>query len=813
MRFIFLFLSASVTVGLCLILNTQTVFPVALGKLLSPQEGIWQNAESVNQDFSGNLILNGLSGKVDVYFDDRLVPHVFAENQQDAYFAEGYLHAKFRLWQMEFQTMYAAGRTSEVLGNMALTHDREFRRLGMVYAAEQALAEMEKDPVTKKSCDAYTAGVNSFINTLSESQLPIEYKLLGYKPEKWSNLKSAIFLKYMSYDLSGYEHDFEMTEAKKIFTKTDFNKLFPVMQDSLDPIVSRGTAFPVAAMHPIAPADADSVYFNFKKDSFLLPEAIGMPDKNNGSNSWAVAAFKTATGAPILCNDPHLGLNLPSEWFEIQLSVPACNVYGVSFPGAPGIMIGFNDSAAFGFTNAGIDVKDYYEIKFKDISKQSYWFDSSWVNTTFRIEKIKIAGEADYIDTVAYTLFGPVMYDQSFRGKKNTGDKNYAVRWSAHDPSNEFRFFYELNQAKNYSDFQTALSYLHNPGQNCIFACKHGDIAMQTQGRFPAKWPGQGDFVMPGFDSSYLWQGMIPSAELPFQYNPARGFVSSANQRPADSTYPYYLGRDFPIYRGIIINRKLQNMEHASVKDMMNLQTDNYNVFAEMAVPLILKNISTDKLSNEEKLNFALLQNWNLRNDFNALGATVFALTWKIFKDTVISDEYALAPLNAAMPSEATLLEAVIKDSAFSFIDDIKTTRQESLNDVMTMCFKVAVTKLQKLKSADKFEWGKYKDTYISHLLRIPSFGRFHLAIGGETNAINAAEDNHGPSWRMIVNLTPQTEAYGIYPCGQSGNPGSRFYDNGIEKWVEGTYYSLWMMQVADKNNPRIKWKMTCSKS
>ena len=230
----------------------------------------------------------------------------------------------------------------------------------------------------------------------------------------------------------------------------------------------------------------------------------------------------------------------------MQISTPGFNAYGVSFPGSPGVIIGFNDSCAFGFTNGGRDVRDYYEIKFKDDSRKEYWFNNEWKKTDFRIEKIKIKGKPDYIDTVAYTVFGPVMYDKNFSGNRTVNNKNYAVRWKAHDPSNELKIFYLLDHAKNYADYSAAVINLHTPGQNCVFACKNGDIAIKTQGEFPAKWKGQGDFVMPGIDSSYMWQAMIPMDETPFQYNPERNFVSSANQRPADSTYPYYLGRGYP---------------------------------------------------------------------------------------------------------------------------------------------------------------------------------------------------------------------------------------------------------------------------
>ena len=209
MKILPLIISAAVTTGLVITLNTKLLLPAPLGKLLSPQHGIWQNAENANAGFNMDLSFPLLKGKVDVYLDDRLVPHVFAGQENDVYFVQGYIHAKFRLWQMELQTFAAAGRASEIIGDKALTHDREFRRLGMGYAAEISLKEMEANPVTKASCDAYTAGVNAYISSLTEAQLPIEYKLIGYTPEPWTNLKSALFLKYMSYDLAAHDDDME----------------------------------------------------------------------------------------------------------------------------------------------------------------------------------------------------------------------------------------------------------------------------------------------------------------------------------------------------------------------------------------------------------------------------------------------------------------------------------------------------------------------------------------------------------------------------------------------------------------------------
>lgn len=809
MRIIPFLISAVVTASLVLLFNTKLVLPAPLGKLLAPQQGIWQNAEPANFDYSADLTFGALEGKAEVYLDERLIPHIFAEVENDAYFIQGYLHAKFRLWQMDLQTLSAAGRASEVVGDIALNHDREFRRLGMVYAAENSLKVMEADPTTKAICDAYTAGVNAYINSLSESSLPIEYKLIGYKPGLWSNMRSALFLKYMSYDLSSRDADFEMTNARSFFKPEDFNKLFPPIQDSLDPIIPAGTIFAPPSVALKIPATADSLYFK----NAVTAEESSKPDRDNGSNNWAVSGSKTASGAPILCNDPHLGLNLPSLWFEMQLSTPTFNAYGASFPGAPNVIIGFSDSAAFGFTNGGRDVRDYYEIQFKDDSRQEYWFNNEWKKTTFRYEQIKIAGKPTFIDTVAYTIFGPVMYDKSFAGKRTTNNKNYAVRWKAHDPSNELLIFNGLNHAKNYADYQATVVNLHTPGQNCIFATKSGDIAIRTQGEWPAKWVGQGDYIMPGTDSSYMWQGMIPDNETPYQYNPERGFVSSANQRPVDSAYPYYLGREYPSPRGFLVNRKLAAMQQITPKDMMDMQTDNYNVFAEMAVPVFTKNINQSALNVTEKKYFDLLQNWNFRNDPDSKGTTVFVLTWNKFKPVVFDDEYANAPKPVERPLESTLLEGVLKDSAFKFLDNITTPQTETLADMTTLAFKNAVVDLVKAAADGKLEWAKYKATRVNHLAKIPAFSRFDLPVGGGANIINATKEEHGPSWRMVVSLTAKTEAYGIYPGGQSGNPGSKFYDNFISDWALGKYYSLWMMTKEEAGDKRVKWKMTFSKA
>ncbi|MHA4810249.1 penicillin acylase family protein [Flavitalea flava] len=819
MRIVPFLISFFLTAGLIFFLNNPWGPVPPLGKFLSPQHGFWQNAEPSEPDFNAELSLPELKDKVDVYFDEYLIPHIYARNEEDACFVQGYLHAKFRLWQMEFQTHAAAGRLSEILGpgenNNYLKYDRSMRRLGMVWGAEKGLQEIEKDSITKKDCDAYTAGVNHYIGNLKESELPLEYKLLNYKPEPWSNLKIALFTQYIAYDLAGGDNDFEMTNAKSIFSKEDFAKLYPASQDSLDPIIPKGTSFLPPGIQLKIPPTVDSLYFK-STDTVTAREL--KPEKNNGSNNWAVSGKKTLSGRPILCNDPHLGTNMPAIWYQMQIQTPEFNTYGVSFPGAPYIIIGFNDSCAWGITNAGRDVRDYYSIRFKDDSRKEYWFDKEWKTADRRIDTLKIKGQPTFYDTVAYTVFGPVLYDPGFAGFSDVPNtRSYAVRWKANDPSNDLAVFARLRTAKNYSDYKESISYLSTPGQNIVYADKSGTIAIRQQGEFPAKWKGQGEFVMPGEDSSYMWQGNsqyknIPPDENPYMLDPDRGFVSSANQRVVDTAYSYFLGSDFPMYRGLIINRFLNKMDKITPSDMMKLQTDNYDVFAEMARLLLLRNIDESQLAPEDKKFLNIFKLWNLRNDPGEEGPVIFNRWWAHLESGIWDDEFSKTSLPMLRPFESTLLEALLKDSAYSFVDNINTPEKETLQQVVTAAFKKSIPDLAQAEKDGKILWGKYKDTWARHLLHLPALSRMHLPIGGGTHCINAAKQFHGPSWRMIVHLTDKTEAYGVYPGGQSGNPGSPFYDTFIDHWATGKYYPLWVMERDETRDKRVKWKMAFGK-
>ncbi|MDB5210234.1 MAG: penicillin acylase family protein [Sediminibacterium sp.] len=817
MRIVPFLVSGLLTTGLVIVLNMQlpaggTKTP-RLGYFLSPQLGFWQNAEASNAGFDEEIPLPNMHGKVDVYMDERLVPHIFAESDLDAYYVQGYLHAKFRLWQMEFQTHLAAGRLSEILGPERVSTDRFFRRLGMVYGAEQTMALVDQNPAMKATIDAYADGVNAYIKSLKPEQIPFEYKLLDYKPEAWTPFKTYLFLMYMSYDLSarGVTTDLQMTNAKNYFGYDDFEKLFPNVQDSLDPIIPHGTSYEEPGIKTHAPKNVDSAYLHTMVNSTAMAPIV--PDRDNGSNNWAVAGTKTKSGRPILANDPHLGLNIPSLWYEVQINTPTHNTYGASFPGTPAVVIGFNDSIAWGVTNAGRDVLDFYDIQFKDSSMNEYMLNGVWTKAEHRKEVIKVKGVGDSVENIAMTVFGPVMYDGANKNISTKG-KYLAVHWTAHTAGSGLQTFYDLNRAKNYDDYLNAINKWSCPGQNFAFAAKNGDIAMKQQGAFVARWKRQGDFVMPGTDSNYMWQGIIPVDENPMMKNPIRGFVSSANQMSTDSTYPYYLGaaNSFALYRGITINRNLTAMNNITPEDMEKLQMNNYNSFAEMARPVFLKYLKEAGLNAEEKKYVDELKSWNLRGDINEQGATVFKCMWDSLEKEVFADEYSKSKLPMPWPDRPTLLEQLLRDSSYKFVDNISTEKKETIGDDVLAACKKACKNLKYLENLGSLEWGKYKDTRVNHLLRIPALSRLHLPIGGGENMINATKEAHGPSWRIIVHLTDEIEAYCVYPGGQSGNPGSKYFDMFVDNWAAGKYYRIVFLQKgAAEKNEHIKWHMIFS--
>lgn len=801
-----------ITIGLYRMLSLPMGKLPALGYILDPYEGFLQQSETRPPDKTIPLAVQGLKQPVEVYFDSLMVPHIVAQNDEDAYFMQGYLTAYFRLWQMDMVTRAAGGRLSEVVGEIALKRDRYMRRLGMLKGAQNAVQAMQNDTVASLIMNAYTKGINAYIQNLSYAQYPIEFKLLGYKPEPWTPLKTALLLKYMAYDLAGKSSDKELTDIRKWLGNTAVQELFPDYSPFMEPIHPQNPEWknymPSLPLVPSKDWAEENTPFLSSEYSFFAPE------KSLGSNNFVISGSRSQSGYPILANDPHLRLTFPSIWFQIQLQTPTMNVCGVSLPGAPGVIIGFNEHIAWGVTNVAPDIMDYYKITYKDASKKEYLYESEYKPIQFQIDTIYVKGKGMVLDTVRYTHHGPIVDDKN-EGFDGECPADHALRWLAHDPSKELLTFYYLNRAKNLQDYRYALTHFSCPAQNFIFASNTQDIALTSNGKYPLKWKGQGKFALDGSRKDHEWQGWVPFEHNPYTVNPPQGYIASANQFPTDTTYPYYLHWEFATFeRGKRIHERLQNLQNATYKDLQSIQLDSKNLLAEVALPVMLNLIDENQMTHPTWLR--QLRKWNYLHEPSSVEASLFMEWWKQFYN-LVWDEFVVYPtpkdtLYLRTPEGVQTAYLLRQDPENKWFDNKKTSSTETARDLLLQAWKKATQNLAKqFGSIDKAEWYLYRGTKVRHLANIEAFSSDWLYHGGGTDIVNALGKTAGPSWRMVVQLGPLPNAYGIYPAGQSGNPGSHYYDNQLPIWLKGELLPINFLTKNEKPNKNYQTKLVFS--
>ena len=574
-----------------------------------------------------------------------------------------------------------------------------------------------------------------------------------------------------------------------------FDTLFPERYPEQSPIIPVETPPDYEAL-PQPPSPTD-----YRADSLLtFAQDNNKPSPLAGSNNWAIAGRKSITGSPILASDPHLGLNLPSIWYEIQLNMPGSNAYGVSIPGSPCVIIGFNDSIAWGQTNAGRDVLDYYRITYKDDTRQEYAFEGGWHTLEQRIETFNLKGGGVYRDTVQYTHFGPIRYDHRFGNQEDP----LAMRWVAYEAANELLTFIKLNRARNYDEYVASLKTYACPAQNYVFASRSGDIAIWQQGKFVNRWPEQGKFILDANRPEHHWQSFIPAEHNPHVKNPIRGFVSSANQHPVSEAYPYYYSGGFEDFRNRRLNQLLSENDSLTIDDMKRIQLDTYGLLAAEALPIMLSNLETASLTGQELNAFNALKSWDYYYDTESTAPSIFEAWFDTLYEKIWRDDLNAAGFDLPNPDESTTISILKNHPEFSFYDDLNTPEKEDRKKLINQTFRGAVAKLQRFSdSPADWKWVDYKNSQIRHLIREKAFSHEGIPNGGNRHILNAHSRYHGPSWRMIVSLGNEIEAYGIYPGGQSGHPGSAHYDEFIDMWAAGQYFPLWFMTgKEDARNP-----------
>lgn len=770
-----------------------------LGPLLDPGHGVWALPLAARPKTSEAIRLPIFEGAVTAIVDTRGVPHIYAEQELDAYRALGYLVARDRLFQLEIQTRAAAGTLTELLGPRALAADREARRLGFSRMVERGLASVDTTTDAFRSIQAYGQGVNAWISAMSGGDIPIEYRLLGARPAPWSVANTYLLLGRMALILAYNDASIQKAAAAARVGWGAADALFPVdapIQEPIQPNPLDSTRF---AFVPIPPPGApDSVGRQAAGAATTAHLALGRflrwsGEEALGSNNWAVGPARSATGHALLAGDPHLELTLPSIWYQAHLVVPdRLDVAGVTLPGAPWVVIGFNRSLAWSFTNTGSDANDFYRESVDDpVNPTRYRVDGAWRDLEFRVETLRSpAGAVLAVDTVRFTHRGPLWKADSVW---------MSMAWTAYAAANSGSEFLAMGRAASAGEFlEKSASYLV-PAQNMVVADRRGTIAIRSTGRFPVRpGAGRGDLIQDGTQSANDWTGDLPSEFYPFSLNPLRGFLSSANQQPVDpSQNPRYFGANwYSPWRAMRINTLLRADSQVTTEDMRRFQTDPGSARVDRFLPFLLGRDSLRPVRAEVDRARVLLGSWNGRYELESRGPVLFEAVMRELAHRTWDELASPDPSPVLRPAESVLL-GLLGDSASVWWDDRTTTGVvERRDDILEASLAAGLdSALARHGPADSagWLWRNAHHANIYHLLRLPALSALELSVpsGPSTLSPSSGAGTNGASWRMVVDVGPVVTAWATYPGGQSGNPTSRHYRDFLDGWLTGSLDSL----------------------
>jgi penicillin G amidase len=785
--------------GLCVLGARGAAGLPGLGGLLEPVSGVWGVAGTAELPESAAARIPGLAGPVTVLYDDRAVPHIFAASEADAYRALGYVVARDRLFQLELQARAAAGTLTEILGPLALGADQEMRQLGLPAAAERKLAALSPESDAARIGEAYAEGVNAYLAGLSPDEYPIEYRILGTTPTRWDPINSVHLFNRMGYILAMSSTELRRERAAARVGAEAAAALFPSSSAVQEPIQPNGAGAPAVVVAPLPPPGAPDSSARLAAAVLprRMPTMTGVTDEDPGealgSNNWAVSPSRAARGHALLAGDPHLELSLPSIWYEAHLVVPGrLDVYGVTIPGAPAIVIGFNRDVAWTFTNTEADVLDYWVETVDDTaSPTAYRLDDGWHPLTLRVETYRgKAGEVIAVDTVRWSHRGPL---------RRIGDQWLSMRWTVLEPVVETERFLSAARAQTVADWMEAMSAYRAPAQNMLAADRAGNIGIRSTGWFPVRADeGSGSVMHDGTRTASDWSGFWPVDAYPQSFNPAQGYLASANQQPVDpADNPRYLGASwYPPWRALRINALLRADSAVTPDDMRRFQTDPGSPRADAFVPRILA-IVHGSASDSVRRVAALLAEW--------------PRTYTVDDERAMLFEYVMSELASGawdelegdsgdargpgQPGDLALL-ALLDDSASLWWDRVGTPVVERRDEIVAASLTRALARAVEdhgEPEAGGWEWQRVRNANIGHLLRIPDWSANRVPVQGGPSTLSpvSGRGGFGPSWRMVVELGPEIRAWGIYPGGQSGNPASTRYQDRVHRWSQGVLDTL----------------------
>ena len=796
-----------------------------------------------------------LSDFVEVIRDERGIPHIYGTNVDDILFAQGYVHAQDRFWQLEFWSHLSTGRLASLIGEPGVGADLLFRTFGFHKVALEEYESLE--PEFKNDLINYTAGINAYIESRPQNRLSLEHFVLqflnpDYVVGTYEPHYPLAWAKMMAYDLNG-NYTSEISNSKT------FNTLSPEIYNLLIPPYPEEHPYIVEEWEGRGTFASTGKANNFQQmtQSFFIKYVTKDMQTNQslGSNSWVVDGTLTDTGLPLLANDPHLSVQLPAIWYENGLHCFPKNrdcqldTVGFSFAGSPYVIIGYNSDIAWGLTNMGPDVQDLFIEKINPGNENQYQVDDEWIDMQRTTEIIEVAGSDPIVIEVRETHHGPIVSDRSFpinlsseEGESTFREEaridlpdNFAVSlsWSALIPGETFVGIREFNYASNWEEFREATKKFHVPAQNLLYADRDGNIGYQSPGKLPIRRDGlHGDLPIEGWLSENDWQGFVDFEELPYTLNPSSGYIITANQSVhPDQPWPNYYARG---YRAEAIERVINQYMSGkiSVDDMQAMQINNFDYSAAYVLPYVFNNVYIDSQVLTELKEWAISEE-KFEMNIESTGAAAWAVFYKTlaeqtFEELVVFDnagnEISLQPGNSDSTSE--IFRTLLKDPNHIMWDDVNTSGKENLTDILERTLSISdktIVEIFDSSDSDDWEWGKiHTITYPTNLLGeagIPILtGLVNIGpveTSGSNFAINSTDWGFGddftigsyPSMRMVVDLSNLDNSRTVLPSGQSGHVMSKYYDDQVDNWIENDMYqNYFSREVVELNQKDLMY-------
>jgi penicillin G amidase len=761
-------------------------------------------------EYSGVISSGKIINNVEIYRDSMAIPYIIARNEKDAAFALGYVHAQERMFTMDLTRRAGEGRLSEILGSKLVPFDMMFLTVGIKKFAHDNYNKL--DPEVKTILESYSEGINLYLNN-HKGKLPVEFDILGYEPYEWKPEHSLIVIRLIGWELN-IAWWIDYTYAYLI-QKIGEEKAREIIPD-----------YNYAAPHSIPVALKDlPVDLNFVKTDRLFRQISGFRGTQLGSNNWVVGDSASASGKPIIANDPHLAYSAPGRWMAAVIRGGKWNTEGVTLPGVPGVVIGKNENISWVLTNLMADDTDFY-IEQIDSSGNNYMLDGKWVKFTTRKVKIPVKDSLDVEYIIKYTHRGPVVsnihpYDILYQ---NPGIKKQVIsmRWSGSEFSDEMLAFYKINLASNWDEFRDALKTFALPGQNFVYADKYSNIGYVMGSKIPLRDGVNPLLIYDGTKSSSDWKGYLPYESQPVLFNPPSNFFATANNKVVKNFSHYITNLWEPESRVQRIYELLRSKDRHSADDFMNYQMDITSPYAKELTSYLLAAFSGFKISNENmNRSFELMQKWDYSFSHLSQTPSIYAvfldrLLKNIYMDDLGRDLYNEFVFIGNIPYRS--LMKVLADSSASVIDDVNTEKVETRNEIIRKSFADAVADLEKNYGDDMrfWQWGDLHKVEFKHAFggvsglvdNVVNIGPF--PVGGDGTTIfnteypfnegikefprfdhDRFENDLGATMRYIYDFSRPDEFYLILTGGQSGHILSDHYKDMSDLWLKGKYMRI----------------------